>query len=246
MKAFLLSIIAAATTIFPASADTVQSAAGYFGDGLGSVSAFDTRPPTNSEVSFWNGGGWYTVTQAVDVALEFSNSGPIQINLSTNSTSVENDILFNVNVTNNSAQNWNTFLIDAGNIVNGIYVSQGAANNIEYISSTSSSPLIWYTSLGQCNCWPSGFTWWDGGRFGERVLGDGLEPFQSISLSFVLGVLPSSTNPTFAVEFAPNAFSIGSTSGVPEPSTWSMMLLGFTGLGFAGYWASRKSAALAV
>jgi uncharacterized protein (TIGR03118 family) len=30
---------------------------------------------------------------------------------------------------------------------------------------------------------------------------------------------------------------------VPEPSTWAMMLLGFVGLGFAGYRASRKAAA---
>jgi hypothetical protein len=33
--------------------------------------------------------------------------------------------------------------------------------------------------------------------------------------------------------------------GVPEASTWAMMLLGFASLGFAGYRASRKSAALA-
>ncbi len=32
---------------------------------------------------------------------------------------------------------------------------------------------------------------------------------------------------------------------VPEPSTWAMMLLGFAGLGFAGYRASRKSAKVA-
>jgi PEP-CTERM motif len=37
-------------------------------------------------------------------------------------------------------------------------------------------------------------------------------------------------------------FSAGS---VPEPSTWAMMLLGFAGLGYAGYRASRKSVALA-
>jgi hypothetical protein len=36
------------------------------------------------------------------------------------------------------------------------------------------------------------------------------------------------------------------TSGVPEPSTWAMMLIGFAGLGFAGYRASRKTTALAV
>jgi hypothetical protein len=32
---------------------------------------------------------------------------------------------------------------------------------------------------------------------------------------------------------------------VPEPSTWAMLLLGFAGLGFAGYRAQRKTAALA-
>ena len=31
----------------------------------------------------------------------------------------------------------------------------------------------------------------------------------------------------------------------PEPSTWAMILIGFTGLGVAGYRASRKTAALA-
>jgi hypothetical protein len=30
-------------------------------------------------------------------------------------------------------------------------------------------------------------------------------------------------------------------AGVPEPSTWAMMILGFTGIGFTGYRRSRKS-----
>jgi hypothetical protein len=33
------------------------------------------------------------------------------------------------------------------------------------------------------------------------------------------------------------------TSSVPEPSTWAMLLLGFAGLGFARY--SRRSSAVA-
>jgi PEP-CTERM motif len=32
---------------------------------------------------------------------------------------------------------------------------------------------------------------------------------------------------------------------VPEPSTWGMMLIGFAGIGFAGYRASRRTAAAA-
>ena len=35
------------------------------------------------------------------------------------------------------------------------------------------------------------------------------------------------------------------TAAVPEASTWAMMLIGFAGLGYAGYRTSRKSAALA-
>ena len=34
------------------------------------------------------------------------------------------------------------------------------------------------------------------------------------------------------------------TSGVPEPSTWAMMLIGFTGLGFA-FQQSRRKASMA-
>jgi hypothetical protein len=37
--------------------------------------------------------------------------------------------------------------------------------------------------------------------------------------------------------------SLTLSSGVPETSTWAMMLLGFAGLGFVGYRTSRKNAA---
>jgi PEP-CTERM motif len=39
--------------------------------------------------------------------------------------------------------------------------------------------------------------------------------------------------------------SMASIAVIPEPATWAMMLAGFAGLGFAGYRASRKSAAIA-
>jgi PEP-CTERM motif len=38
--------------------------------------------------------------------------------------------------------------------------------------------------------------------------------------------------------------AVGFQPSVPEPSTWAMMLLGFAGLGYAGYRTSRKSVSI--
>jgi hypothetical protein len=43
----------------------------------------------------------------------------------------------------------------------------------------------------------------------------------------------------------PGSWSVSVSQSVPEPATWTMMLLGFVGLGFAGYRASRRSTAAA-
>ena len=52
---------------------------------------------------------------------------------------------------------------------------------------------------------------------------------------------------SISVATIPTGFSDSTVAitSVPEPSTWAMMLLGFAGLGFAGYRASRKSAVAA-
>jgi hypothetical protein len=46
------------------------------------------------------------------------------------------------------------------------------------------------------------------------------------------------------LEVSVNGFDLGGPSGLPEPSTWAMMLLGLAGLGFAARW--RKRPALAI
>jgi PEP-CTERM motif-containing protein len=67
--------------------------------------------------------------------------------------------------------------------------------------------------------------------------------------AFASGFAQASVDPVFSVpagyslEFDPGVGNLAST--VPEPPTWVMMLLGFVGLGFVGYRASRKSVALA-
>jgi PEP-CTERM motif len=59
-----------------------------------------------------------------------------------------------------------------------------------------------------------------------------------------------SNSPIFAYQLQADTFGRdtdfipGSTTGsIPEPATWAMMLVGFAGLGVAGYRASRRTAA---
>jgi PEP-CTERM motif len=61
-----------------------------------------------------------------------------------------------------------------------------------------------------------------------------------------LDITGSSVNVQF---FQSNAWvmvvEVSFSSGVPEPATWAMMLIGFAGLGVAGYRSTRKNAAVA-
>ena len=55
----------------------------------------------------------------------------------------------------------------------------------------------------------------------------------------VFGVVVAT--PAAAVDYV----AAGVTATTPEPSTWAMMIVGFAGLGFAGYRASRRAATAA-
>jgi hypothetical protein len=76
------------------------------------------------------------------------------------------------------------------------------------------------------------------------------------NVSFTSGVLPAGPNSIevfyddrqntgafLSLSLETSGVVITPPSGVPEPSTWAMMLVGFAGLGFAGYRASRKKVA---
>jgi PEP-CTERM motif len=61
------------------------------------------------------------------------------------------------------------------------------------------------------------------------------------------GITPTATAPEGKLFTFNNAFITASvqTAAIPEPSTWAMMLLGFAGLGYAGFRRTRKSPRLA-
>src|SRR6202167_5744391 len=83
-------------------------------------------------------------------------------------------------------------------------------------------------SLDGGACWASGGGFeCNGGAF-----------FDFFNLSVVAGTLVGGLNPQDLV------LSV-TTTPVPEPSTWAMMLAGFAGIGFLSYRASRKTAAAA-
>jgi hypothetical protein len=63
-----------------------------------------------------------------------------------------------------------------------------------------------------------------------------------------LGITGSSVNVQFFQSSGYPWIMVGEVSfasGVPEPASWAMMLIGFAGLGVAGYRSTRKNAAVA-
>jgi PEP-CTERM motif len=62
----------------------------------------------------------------------------------------------------------------------------------------------------------------------------------SLTVNFITPVAANGGTGFFSLE-EPVAINNITPGGIPEPSTWGMMLLGFAGLGFAGYLKSRQS-----
>jgi hypothetical protein len=80
-----------------------------------------------------------------------------------------------------------------------------------------------------------------------------------VGFLYFLGLDPGQTSALLTIDtnarfFKPGTLAVidsltvnltGFAPGVPEPSTWAMMLLGFAGLGFASYRTSRKPVSIA-
>jgi hypothetical protein len=81
--------------------------------------------------------------------------------------------------------------------------------------------------------------------FDTDTVGEFLIPFNATGLT-ISGAFGNTANITTApTNVCLGAGPCGTGSSVPEPSTWAMMLLGFVGLGFAGYRRARAGRATA-
>jgi PEP-CTERM motif len=94
----------------------------------------------------------------------------------------------------------------------------------------------------------------DGLFTGPVVLASHTFPPSDVTASFdentaFLGLGPFSVTEEFAITIGPGATGSEQSTilltGVPEPSTWAMMLLGFAGLGFAAFRSRRSASSIA-
>ncbi len=102
-----------------------------------------------------------------------------------------------------------------------------------------------YDLLGEIKKDPSGFDFtnvsdpcWTGG-FTDPKSGMVCSPDLSGQNQFLFW---DGIHPTEAGHFLTAEFAVDALNAVPEASTWAMMLVGFAGLGFAGYRRSRQRA----
>jgi PEP-CTERM motif len=89
---------------------------------------------------------------------------------------------------------------------------------------------------------PNGFIFVPEGYVSGSALSDS-STYEFTSL-VSLGVTPGVYTWTWGSGAEADSFTL-IAGNVPEPSTWAMMLLGFAGLGFAGYRRSRRAATAA-
>lgn len=113
----------------------------------------------------------------------------------------------------------------------------------------SGTPFCFFSSLPVCPTDPnqqfSGFGFYfSSGVDITIVTASGVPDFQPIGLSWTADSIIVNLNGTLPNEGSTLTLNVtfAGTPTVPEPSTWTMMLAGFAGLGFAGYRASRKIA----
>jgi hypothetical protein len=94
----------------------------------------------------------------------------------------------------------------------------------------------------------------DGGGTGANGLSFGaVTPPYVDSYQQVFNSTQSGESFTYSFDFSNNSNNepsylrvmVSTSSAIPEPSTWSMMVLGFAGLGYAGFRTTRKAAAVA-
>jgi hypothetical protein len=67
----------------------------------------------------------------------------------------------------------------------------------------------------------------------------------SLTVNFIGGISAKGGEGYFSLESPINLNAPPVVTGVPEASTWAMMLLGFAGIGFAGYRRVRPAIAAA-
>jgi hypothetical protein len=154
-----------------------------------------------------------------------------------------------VNIFNVAVQPGITYAIDP-EVATGYVYKTGSGNpNFESVS----LPDIGNPDPYSVYIWNGSSFVFDTTLAGNTVLDfapGGVSEFEVLGIDPGLGLDP--TNPTAFITdltFESAGSFTGTmtpiTASVPELSSWAMMLIGFAGLGFAGYRASRKSASIA-
>ena len=140
-----------------------------------------------------------------------------------------------LSTTNAAVNDLNTNLYNFGSRKTVVYNAKLPSISDDLVTFTLTTPFVYNPAAGNLIIDIDGYGMYSGSvAFAFNSASDGA--FSRVYSDFT-GVVDNNSGLV-------TGFTVVGTP-VPEPSTWAMMVLGFAGLGFAGYRASRRATATA-
>jgi PEP-CTERM motif len=131
----------------------------------------------------------------------------------------------------------NRDLAPAGDTTNFVFAQEGGSVTVDFTTGLSSVTIFWGS--------PDTFNTLTLGN-GDVITGSevatalGFSADGSDANSRWVTISDSSSFKSFTASSSSPAFEFDMAGAVPEPSTWAMLMLGFTGLGYAAFRRSAK------
>jgi hypothetical protein len=134
------------------------------------------------------------------------------------------------------------FTITGGDKTSTFELNPASGQDLGFSFFFSSLPA----TIGESSVTLTDLSFWDGGGFNDDKYFNFFSPQFYNGVTFLTGVYPGLVNEFTGKTDTVTVVDPPPPTAAPEISTWAMLLIGFIGLGYAGYKKAKTRTALAV